>query len=190
MEPGYSSNLTDLLKAAHHGDKNAEEHAYAVVYESLERIARTQRRKSNRHDTLNTQALVHEAYEKLARLQKEEWADRNHFFAVAATAMRQILLNDARRRLRLKRGGGQQHVEFDESLVPSDELAEELLALNEALKKLQGISQRLAHIVECRFFAGLTVQQTADITGLSPATLNRDYKKALEWLYAELGEPE
>ena len=188
--PSSLPELTALLKAAHRGDKHAEERAYAVVYDSLEKIARIQRRKSKQHETLDTQALVHEAYMKLVRLQKEEWADRNHFFAVAATAMRQILLNDARNRLRLKRGGDRQRVEIHESLISTDEIAEELLALNEALKKLEKTNERLVHIVECRFFAGLTIQQTADILGISTATVNRDYRQALDWLFAELGEPD
>ena len=183
------SNITILLEGARSGDEAARRKAYDAVYDYLLQMARTQRRNRGGGETLRTKELVHEAYIKLERLQKEAWEDRGHFFAVAAMAMRQIIYNHARYRLAEKRGGDWQKVELEEDLLVEEGAAEELISLHEALEKLEQIEPRMAQVVECRFFGGLSVKQTAEALGISPATVKRDYKDALSWLYAEIGEP-
>ncbi len=187
-QPAHS-NITVLLEGARTGDEAARRQAYDAVYEYLLQIARTQRRKRGGGETLKTTELVHEAYIKLERLQKQAWEDRGHFFAVAATAMRQIILNHARYRVAAKRGGEQQQVELEDHFLVEEDAAEELISLHEALQKLEKIEPRMAQVVECRFFGGLSVKQTAEALGVSTATVKRDYKDALSWLYVEIGEP-
>ena len=187
-DPSYS-HITLLLEEARTGNEVARQKVYAVIYDYLVEIARTQRRKHRPAESLHTAELVHEAYLKLAKLQKEAWLDRGHFFAVAATAMRQIVLNHTRLRLAAKRGKDARRVSLHEELLVDEDVAGELISLNDALQKLERTKPRQAHVVECRFFAGLSVQQTADALGISSATVKRDYKDALSWLYGELGEP-
>ena len=183
------SNITVLLEDARDGDEVARRKVYDVVYDYLLQIARTQQHKRGRSDSLKSRELVHEAYIKLEHLQKGVWEDRGHFFAVAATAMRQIIFSHARYRLALKRGGAQIKVALQEDLLVDEGAAVELISLHKALDKLASIEPRMANVVECRFFGGLSVIQTAEALGISPATVKRDYKDALTWLYAEIGEP-
>lgn len=157
-----------------------------VVYEELRRTARRELARRAAGDTLDTSALVNEAYLKIAASGPASWNDRAHFFAVAATAMRQIIVDDARRRKSAKHGGGLRRVTLDERRLVPEQQAEELVALDEALDRLAEFNVRLGQVVECRFFAGLSVPETAAAMGCSPRTVDRDWKKAKAWLYREL----
>jgi RNA polymerase sigma factor (TIGR02999 family) len=142
-----------------------------------------------RRSPLGTQSLVHEAYLKLVD-QSVEWNNRGQFFAIASKAMRSILIDNARHFQRLKREGGRERVELEEGLLVSAARSEELIALDAALERLRLADARLAAIVECRFFGGLTIEETAEAMGSSPATVKRDWAAARTWLYRELqGSP-
>lgn len=158
-----------------------------VVYDELRRIAHRQLRGERSDHTLDTTGLVHEAYLKLSRLDRIEWRDRSHFLVAAAGAMRRILVDYAAARKAGKRGGGRQRVPIDDVLILVDDRAEELLALDEALRRLAAESQRAASIVEWRFFAGMTVEETAEVLEISPATVKREWTLARAWLNRELG---
>jgi RNA polymerase sigma factor (TIGR02999 family) len=190
-EPG---DVTQLLAAARVGDAAAAERLFAAVYADLKRIARRQRAGQPPGATLSTTALVHEAYLRLARPGNLDLNDRTHFFAVAARAMRQIVVDNARRRSADKRGGGELAVELDEGRIAAEEgfaavpgREAELLALDGALDKLEQVDDRLARVVELRFFAGLTFEEIASGMGLSDRTLKRDWRRAKAFLYRELG---
>lgn len=185
-------DLTRLLRDAAKGDRRAFDHVFSLVYAELLRIARSQRGRWDGDRTLNTTALVHEAYLRLVGWDGADWKDRRHFFAVAARAMRQVLVNHAERRRALKRGG-------DRTAVPlaavaerlssvSDDAADEVLALNGALERLEEVAPRQCRVVECRFFAGLSIEETAEAVGISPATVKRDWSLASAWLYRELAD--
>ncbi len=183
--------ITGLLQAVQRGDRTALETLFPLVYEELRVLASAQRRRWHGDLTLNATALVHEAYIKLVAQNGIGAHNRGHFFAVAAKAMRHILCNYARDRQRLKRGGGVQHVTIEEALdvVPAvawDEQAEELEALDDALQQLEQISERQSRIVECRFFGGMSIEETAGALELSPATVKRDWTMARAWLYREI----
>jgi RNA polymerase sigma factor (TIGR02999 family) len=174
--------ITALLHQAKGGDKTARDELFEAVYGELRRMARRQRRRGAGQETLNTTALVHEAYLKLIRHEDADWNDRGHFFAVAATAMRHILADYAEKRRAAKRGGGQDDHALDDFNPVSDEAAEDVLALHEALTRLEREHPRRARVVECRFYAGLDVQETASALEISPATVKRDWAYARVWL--------
>jgi RNA polymerase sigma factor (TIGR02999 family) len=178
--------VTLLLRAASEGDHQALDHLFQAVYGELKRLAKSHRRKWSGDYTLNTTALVHEAYLKLVRQSDVSWADRAHFYAVASRAMRQILVNYAERRCAAKRGGGAEPLSLDDVNPVAPEAAEEILALNEALQRLAALEERQSRVVECRFFAGLPVKETAEVLGLSPATVKRDWALASAWLRREV----
>jgi RNA polymerase sigma factor (TIGR02999 family) len=157
-----------------------------VVYDELRRIAHRQLRGERSDHTLDTTGLVHEAYLKLSRLDRIEWGDRAHFLAAAAGAMRRILVDYAVARRTGKRGGGRQRVPLDDVLILADERAEELLALDEALQRLAAESDRAARIVEWRYFAGMSIEETAAVLEVSPATVKREWVMARAWLNREL----
>lgn len=157
-----------------------------VVYDELRRIAHGQLRGERSDHTLDTTGLVHEAYLKLSRLDRIEWGDRAHFLAAAAGAMRRILVDYAVARRTGKRGGGRQRVPLDDVLILADERAEELLALDEALQRLAAESDRAARIVEWRYFAGMSIEETAAVLEVSPATVKREWVMARAWLNREL----
>jgi RNA polymerase sigma factor (TIGR02999 family) len=181
------SDLTAVLRAVSSGDRSAVDVLFHAVYAELQRIAHGQRMKWQGDETLNTTALVHEAYLKLVR-QDVEWQGRAHFYAVAATAMRHILVNYAERRLAAKRGGGLPHIPLDEANPVPAEGAEDLLALNEALEKLRRLDERQSRVVECRFFGGLGIRETAEALGVSTATVERDWALASAWLRRALDD--
>jgi RNA polymerase sigma factor (TIGR02999 family) len=159
-----------------------------VVYHELRRIAHAQLRGERPGHTLNTTALVHEAYLKLVGVDRVEWRDRAHFYATAAGAMRRILIDYARARKRVKRGGEDTvQVPLVEALDVAVERSEDLLALDEALTRLETQNQRQGRVVECRCFAGLSVEETAAALGISPATVKRDWDFSRAWLNRELG---
>lgn len=162
---------------------------FAQVYASLRALAH-QMRGGRASETLGTTALVHEAYLRLSRGGRPKWKDEAHFFAVAARAMRQILVDAARRHLAQKRGGGVGVVSFDDALhsPPPAERAEQLVALDEALERLERMDPRRAQVVEHRVFAGLSTSETARVLGISTATVERDWRTARAWLAAEIAD--
>lgn len=188
-----TATVTVLLDRVRGGDPNAPGRLFAVVYDKLREIARIQRRRQASTETLNTTALVHEAYLKLFAGGSRDFNDRAHFMAVAATAMRQILIGHARRNVAQKRGGGQAPASFEEieralqsAAVFVPETADALLALDRALERLQQQSERQSRIVECRFFGGMSIEETAAALAVSPATVKRDWSMAQAWLHREM----
>jgi RNA polymerase sigma factor (TIGR02999 family) len=163
--------------------------AAGEVYDQLHRLAEGYFRRQPQGHTLQPTALIHEAYLKLAGQAGGRWKDRTHFLAVAATAMRQILVDHARSRLAGRRGGGRQRITLDEAVLPSTDRDVDLLALDQALERLRGFDQRKARVIELRFFAGLSVEETAAALGVSPITIKRDWSMARAWIEREL-EPE
>jgi RNA polymerase sigma factor (TIGR02999 family) len=182
----HDGDVTALLRSARAGDRTASTELYDIVYGDLKRIARRQLGRSDRQ-SLTTTALVHEAYLRLARAEGLEISDRVHFFAIAARAMRQILVDQARRRMAEKRGGGATAIELDEARIGgAGERAELLVALDAALEKLRTYDERMARLVEWRFFGGMTFSEAGAGMELSERTLKRDWKRAKAFLYREL----
>jgi len=179
-------DVTQLLGAVRAGDPDALQDLFSLVYEQLTVLAHSRRIGWDGDFTLNTTALVHEAYLKLVRHDGRNWHDRAHFFAVAGQAMRQILVNYAERRRAQKRGGDSVTVSLDEVNPVAPEAAEELLALNEALDRLEEIDPRRRQVVEYRFFAGLTTEETAEVLGVSARTVERTWAVAIAWLRREM----
>lgn len=159
---------------------------FPFVYQELRRSAHRALRRENSGHTLGTTGLVHEAYLRLVDQTRVEWRNRSHFYAIAAQAMRRILVDYARQHRRTKRGGGQQPLTLDENVVSLNARAENLIALDEALTRLAALNPRLSRVVECRFFAGLTEEEIAEATGVTVRTVKRDWAKARGWLYKEL----
>jgi RNA polymerase sigma factor (TIGR02999 family) len=157
-----------------------------MVYDELRRIARNHLRRTQRGATLDTTGLVHEAYMKLAGQKGMRAEDRGHFLAIAACAMRQVIISRARARLAEKRGGGAKPVTLDEQRVASREQAEWLLDLDRVLEDLRKRDEKLAQTVECRFFAGLSEEETAQALGVSLRTAQRNWMRARAWLRSEL----
>ena len=157
-----------------------------MVYKELHRLAEAYMRRERVDHTLQPTALVHEAFIKLVQHHSIDWQSRAHFFGIAAQVMRRVLVDHARGHLRQKRGGVQRRVAMDETLVFAPEQSEELLQLDEALERLAELDPRQGKIVELRFFGGLTVEQTADLLGISPKTVKRDWSMAKAWLHGEL----
>ena len=185
-----SDRFADLLQRLEHGDKEAFDELLPLVYQELRIIARRQKR--GRSGGPKTTALVHEAYLKLANRSGYHFADRGHFFAVAAKAMRHLLIDQARQRQSQKRGGEMIRLSFDEVLDhPGDkkESSEILLDLDRALGNLGERDPRLLQVIECRFFAGLSVEETAEALSLSSRTIKRDWLKARVWLQLQLEPP-
>lgn len=185
------SALTDLLTALGRGETHAHGRAFELLYDELRQLARSHRRRWGADDSLRTTALVHEAYVKLAGAGGLELEGKGHFLGVASRAIRHLLCNHARDRRRLKRGGHMHRatVDPDQLRAPvGEEDLEALIALDEALDRLAEIDPRAARVVECRFFAGLSIPETAEAIGASPATVKRVWALARAWLYAELGE--
>jgi RNA polymerase sigma factor (TIGR02999 family) len=181
------TEITHLLLQLTEGRREVLDQLMPVVYEELKSVAQAQLRRERPGHTLNTTALVHEAYLKLINVEKVQWRDRAHFFAMAARLMRRILIDYARTRNRDKRGGGAVAVTLDDSLQLSGEQAEDLVELDEALTRLESLSERQARVVEYRCFAGLSVEETAAVLETSPATVKRDWAFARAWLNRELG---
>ncbi|MEM1270929.1 MAG: sigma-70 family RNA polymerase sigma factor [Bacteroidota bacterium] len=175
------SEVTALLGELQGGRDEAMGELVPLVYDELYAIARRQLRGQRPGQTLNATALVHEAYVKMVGGQGG-WADRSHFLAVAAVAMRQVLINYAHRKKAQKRGGGQAIATFDESVMGASARADELIALDEALTELAKLDERQARVVELRFFGGLTHDEVAAVLGLSEPTVRRDWRAARAWL--------
>lgn len=184
--------VSRLIEAVRSGDRRAFDQLFPLVYEELRGLANQQRRRWIGDNSLNTTALVHEAYVRLAGQSAPEWKDEPHFLAVAAKAMRHILLDAAKRRRRAKRGGDAVRVSLHEieyalkGSDPSDAGAEALIALDRALHRLEQHDPRQSRIVECRFFGGMAIHDTAAALGVSPATVKRGWAMAQAWLYREI----
>jgi RNA polymerase sigma-70 factor, ECF subfamily len=183
-----SQEVTLLLSALTRGDDGASSKLIPVVYDELRRLAGSYMRRERVDHTLQATALVHEAYLKLIEQRSVNWQSRAHFFGVAAQLMRRILIDHARGHSRQKRGGEQKKVSLDEALIFSEQQADELLAVDDSLNLLAKIDPRQAKIVELRFFGGLSVEETAEVLGVSPKTVKRDWSVAKAWLYADLKE--
>lgn len=181
--------VTRLLALAREGDTGALDRLLPLIYDELRVLAHGQRLRSSGADTLNTTALVHEVYEKLSHADAK-WNDRAHFFSVAAKAMRQILVDYARAQQVARRGGGAKSIPFEAAeaagaLIPDDR-TDEVVALDEALVRLAALDPRQGEVVELRYFVGLTIPETAEVLGLSPATIKREWIAARAWLYHDM----
>ena len=179
-------NITLLLEDCINGKKGAVDQLLPYVYNELRKISSRYLHDENRNHALQTTELVHEAYLKLVGDQNINWQNRAHFFGIAAQSMRQILVDHARKRKSLKRGEGNSNISIDEVFELSEKSDEQLIALEEALKKLEAIEERSSKIVELRYFSGLTIEETANVLNISPATAKRDWNFAKAWLYREI----
>ncbi|HSS22425.1 MAG TPA: sigma-70 family RNA polymerase sigma factor [Pyrinomonadaceae bacterium] len=188
MDP--ANKVTELIVDWRNGNEEAFDSLFAVVYEELRRLASGYMRGERSDHTLQTTALVHEAYMKLVRQSDSPVQNRVHFFAVAAKVMRQILIDHARTRHYEKRGGKAVRISLDDAAVLSDERAEALVALDEALTELSAQDERQSQIVEMRYFGGLTIAETADFLKVSPDTVTRDWNMSKAWLYRRLNPQE
>ncbi len=187
MEPPIE--ITRLLRAWSGGDRAALDQLTPVVYKELYRIARGHMRRENQGNTLQTTALVNEAYLRLVDVPNVGWKDRAHFFAVSAQMMRRILVDAARARASGKRGGGARRVDLDQVPDISSGRHRELVAVDEALNVLAEMDPRKARVVELRFFGGLSVEETAEVLGISAQSVMRDWRLAKAWLMRELSVP-
>ena len=181
-----TENITELLSALENGHQEALHNLLPIVYRELRAIAERQLRGAGENQTLNATSLVHEAYLRLADQTHPAWQNRQHFFSVAAIAMRQLIVDEARRRHAAKRGGGVRPLSLEDTEIPIESQAEEILALDDALSKLQAVSGRLARVVELRFFGGFSVEETAGLLGVDPRTVKRDWQKARAFLHRAL----
>ena len=182
------SEITDLLHHLEAGDRSAVDRLFAAVYQELRNLAGRFFRKEAKGITLQPTALVHEAYLKLVDQTAVDWQGRTHFFAVAAQAMRRILVDHARRRGAAKRGGQQNRLLLEDDLVPGLEPEQDVLAVDEALSKLAQIDPRQAQMVELRFFGGLSVAEAAEVLGISKRSAEREWTMVRAWLRRELSE--
>jgi RNA polymerase sigma factor (TIGR02999 family) len=183
---GDTRQVTDLLLEMRGGDPQAMDLLFPLVYEELRHLAHAQLRRERPGHTLGTTGLVHETYLKLVDQTRTQWRDRGHFFRVASWAMRRILVDYARSYGALRRGGGLQRVPMDEDILTAQR-GQTLIALDEALDRLAAVDERLSQVVECRYFGGLTAEETAEALGVSTRTVERDWVKARAWLHIELG---
>jgi len=178
--------LTELLLALRDGRAGVVDQLYPLVYEELHRIAHRALRGERTGHTLGTTGLVHEAYLGLVDQTRLEYRDRAHFYGIAARAMRHILVDYARRHGAAKRGGSRRAISLDEAILAVEDRAEALLALDEALSELEALDPRLGQVVQCRFFGGLTEEETGEVLGVTARTVRRDWLKAKGWLYHHL----
>jgi len=180
--------ITQLLAEWTNGNQEALDKLYPLVYDELRRIARRYMSRERKGHTLQTTALINEAYLRLVEQRNVHWANRAHFFAIAAQIMRRILIDYARRYEYAKRGAGAQRVSLDEVAFVAKERARELLLLDEALNRLVTVDTRRSRVVELRFFGGLENEEIAEVLKISPNTVTRDWHMARAWLYKELSE--
>jgi RNA polymerase sigma factor (TIGR02999 family) len=187
-ETAYRSHdISLLLQAWSDGDREAMDELLPLVYDELHRQAHRFLRRERQNHTLQTTALIHEAYLNLIDQKCVSWQNREHFFAISANLMRRILVNYANARHRKKRGGSAENLELDDSILIATKRKDfDLLALDEALTRLAAMDKQQAEIVELRYFSGLTIEETASVLGISPATIKRDWKLTRAWLYREL----
>lgn len=179
--------MSRLLAAWSDGDREALDRLYPLVEAELHRLARRYMRRERPDHTLQTTALVNEAYLKLIDQRDVHWQNRAHFFGIAAQIMRRILIDHARKNAYAKRGGGAVHVPLDEAAVLTQERAAELVALDEALTALAALDERKGRVVELRYFGGLSVEEAAEVLGISADTVTRDWRRAKAFLRREMG---
>ena len=188
MSTPSQHEVTRLLLDWRGGDRAALDRLVPIVHDELRRLARHYMRGERDGHTLQTSALINEAYLRLVDHTNIDWQNRAHFFGVAAQAMRRVLVDHARARGYQKRGAGAQKVELEEAALLADERASELVALDEALAGLARFDERKAQVVELRYFGGLTGEETAEVLGLSPATVQREWQAAKLWLLRALSD--
>jgi RNA polymerase sigma factor (TIGR02999 family) len=179
-------NITELLVGYGRGDKEALDKLMPIVYDELRRQAARYLRREQAGHTLQTTALIHEAYVRLVDQRNVQWQNRAHFFGIAAQMMRRILVDHARGKRRAKRGGSDVKVSLADTTIPVKERDLDVVSLDEALTRLAEIDEQQSKVVELRFFSGLTVEETAEVMGISPATVKRDWSMAKAWLHREL----
>jgi RNA polymerase sigma factor (TIGR02999 family) len=184
--PKDAENITDLLVSCGRGDKESLDKLMPAVYDELRRQAARYLRREQPGHTLQTTALIHEAYVRLVDQRNVQWQNRAHFFGIAAQMMRRILVDHARRRKRAKRGGSDIKISLDDAAVAVQGQDLDVVAVDEALTRLAKIDEQQSRVVELRFFSGLTVEETAEVMGISPATVKRDWSMAKAWLHREL----
>ena len=187
VTPRAAAEVGRIVERVGSGDQKAVSELMPVVYEELRRLARRYVRRE-RAQTIQATDLVHEAYVRLAKDKNQNWTGRTHFLAIAAIAMRQILVERARARGASKRGGSRVRVTLDDALVAGKGTPLDLVALDDALSALSALDARQARIVELRFFGGLTIGETADAVGIAPATVKRDWTVAKAWLRREMSK--
>jgi len=180
------NEVTQLLLAWHEGDERALEKLVPLVYNELRRLAKGQMRRERPDHTLQTTALINEAYIKLVDIRSIQWQNRAQFFGLCARMMRRILVDFARSRHYMKRGGGARPVALDQAAALAPEQSKDLVALDNALEALTKIDARKGQVVELRFFGGLTAEEAAEVLKVSPETVRRDWKLAKVWLLREL----
>ncbi len=185
-----SNPLTDVLRAASTGDRKAAAELLPLVYAELRDLARSRMAHLPPGNTLQPTALVHEAYVRVVGKKDPGWDHRGHFFAAAAEAMRQVLVDHARRKNRLKRGGDRKRIDVEDFDVPLSSPVEDILAVDEAIERLKKDDARKAQIVMLRFFAGLTRQETAAVMGLSVPTIDREWRYIVARLYKDMAAPD
>jgi RNA polymerase sigma factor (TIGR02999 family) len=186
MSDRGDAGITALLQAHAAGDAAALEQLLPRVYDELRRIARARLRREQPGHTLAPTELVHEAYLKLLPVERVDWKSRAHFFAIASRAMRNVLIDHAVRRGAAKRGGGAQVLSLDEADAVTESSVDDLIALGNALTRLERLDARQARVVECRFFGGLSLDETAEALSISPATVSREWAFLRAWLHREL----
>jgi len=183
-------SVTQLLIEWRKGDETALDRLIPLVYDEMRRLARYYMRRERLGHTLQTTALINEAYIRLVDHKGMRWQNRAHFYAVAAQAMRRILVDNARSRHYAKRGGGAQMVELDEAAIVAQQQAAEMVALDDALNDLTALDPRQSKTVELRYFGGMSVEETAEALGVSPVTVMRDWRAAKAWLLRSLSAAE
>ncbi len=188
MTQSSTHDVTELLIEWSNGDKAALDKLMPLIHEELRRLAHHYMSHERPGHTLQTTALVNEAYLRLVSRKGVHWQNRAHFFAIAATLMRSILVDHARSHAYAKRGGDARKITIDEAMIVSQERAAEVVALDDVLKQLANFDPQQSRIVELRFFGGLTIDETAEVLGLSPATIKREWSTARAWLYRELNK--
>lgn len=181
-----SPEITQLLRKAGNGEQAAYQQLMPRIYEELQSMAYHHLSREYDKHTYSKTELVHEAYLKLCQYDRMEWQDRSHFYAIASKCMRQILIDYARKKLADKRGGDNEQITYLDHMVRQKEEASDLIDLDAALKKLEAVDERLAKIVELRYFGEMSIENVAEVLNLSPKTIQRDWKKARGWLYKEL----
>ncbi len=187
MGPQRTRDISRILKSWSDGDRQSRDELIASVYEELHKIASRYLRRERSDHTLQPTALVHEAYLKIVDISHITWQDRAHFFAVASNVMRQILVDHARAREAEKRGGEFRRIALEDAIsFSSDRTNVDLLALDEALEQLSTFDEQQSRIVELRFFGGLTIDETAEVLDISPATVKREWTLARSWLYRKI----
>lgn len=180
------SEITQILLRIKFGSSEAYNQLFSLVYDHLRSIANMQMRKEHDEHTLSQTELVHEVYLKLVDQSDIDWRDRAHFYAIASRCMRQILIDYARKKKSQKRGGSKEPITYLDGIMKVEQQVDDLINLDDALRRLEKLNKRLAWVVEYRYFGEMTIEDTAEVMGVSTSTITRDWAKARGWLYKEL----